>query len=613
MMSRSLYAKIILILVVFIITVMSVVGTVLLNSVNRFYIDDFTAQMSDNFAENGQLVTALYAAAGEENYADALVAVLHSYSARLGIDSYRNYYVLDSDGGLLRGSDETLGMSLKKTPNMLSAMNGQTGGAQTGGNDYTDYAIPLSVNGNTCIIYIKDTQEDMQELSWILFSIILQALFIGLLIALLLAFFLSKAITQPIQSLTRGAQLIAAGEFSHELDVHSNDEIGTLTDTFNHMKQVLKTTLDEVEGERTKLETVFSYLKDGVIAFTDEGKVLNINDSALELLAIGMPEDDAVDTLDLDRLLELFSVSYREGRFATQSGEDVAVAEDSEGNATFGSVVFAGRVLEVNFGRIRYNDDGQMHTGVITVIHDITARYELEKSRREFVANVSHELRTPLTSIKGACETIHDHPELPPEMQNRFLEMAISESDRMTSIVRDLLVLSRLDDNRTRWKISTFDLNASLVRMCDVMQVPAAARNHTLELALCEGTLNISADIERIEQVIVNIISNAIKYTPEGGKIMVRSGRSPEGGVFVAIRDNGIGIPEEDQPRLFERFYRVEKARTSDTGGTGLGLAIAKELVEAHGGRIHLRSRLDVGTLVVIELPEQTTLQSTEE
>jgi two-component system sensor histidine kinase VicK len=270
-------------------------------------------------------------------------------------------------------------------------------------------------------------------------------------------------------------------------------------------------------------------------------------------------------------------------------------------------------VLEVTFGRIRYNEDSKMHNGVIIVIHDMTGRYELDKSRREFVANVSHELRTPLTSIKGACETIHDHPELPEEIKNRFLEMAISESDRMTSIVRDLLVLSRLDNQRTRWNITEFDLNASLSRMVDVMQVEAVSRNQTLQFIPEEGDMTITGDAERIEQVILNLVSNAVKYTPEGGNILVRSGHSTPESVFVSVRDNGIGIPEEDQPRLFERFYRVEKARTSGTGGTGLGLAIAKELVEAHGGRIALRSKLNVGTLMVVELPRQTKLKSTED
>lgn len=318
---------------------------------------------------------------------------------------------------MLDGSDETLGQTLRKTPNMVAAMNGSRGSEQSSGTDYTDYAVPLSGGGNSCIIYVKDSQEDMQQLSWILFSIILQALFIGLLIALLLAFFLSKAITQPIQSLTQGAQLIAAGEFSHELDAHSNDEIGTLTDTFNHMKQVLKTTLDEVQGERAKLETVFSYLKDGVVAFTDEGKLLHINNSACELLASGAELTD-IENFNLERLLDLFSVSYSNGRFEKR-GSDGAV-EGGEGDVTFGGIVSAGRVLEVSFGRIRYNDAGKMYSGVITVIHDITSRYELEKSRREFVANVSHELRTPLTSIKGACETLHDHPSCPRRFKPAF-------------------------------------------------------------------------------------------------------------------------------------------------------------------------------------------------
>ncbi|MBQ3126034.1 MAG: hypothetical protein IJC15_03100, partial [Clostridia bacterium] len=175
-MSRSLYAKIILILVIFIITVMSVVGTVLLNSVNHFYTNDFVTQMEQNFAADGQLYGAIAGVMEDEGYVSSLKAVLQSFSARLGIDSYRNYYILDEDGTMLDGSDESLGQELLKTPNMLAAMNGRRGAEQSEGTDYTDYAIPFSGRGGCCIVYIKDSQEDMQQLSWILFSIILQAL-----------------------------------------------------------------------------------------------------------------------------------------------------------------------------------------------------------------------------------------------------------------------------------------------------------------------------------------------------------------------------------------------------------------------------------------------------
>ena len=274
-------------------------------------------------------------------------------------------------------------------------------------------------------------------------------------------------------------------------------------------------------------------------------------------------------------------------------------------------VMFDGKVLDVSFAKFHYTADNSQHDGILAVIHDETGRYELDRSRREFVANVSHEMRTPLTSIKGACETILGDRDMAPDMEQFFLHMAVDECDRMTRIVSDLLVLSRLDNKRTQWHIVTFDPDAMLKHVAEVMKVDAAAHSHTLtykpEKPLCE----LTADRERIEQVIINVLSNAIKYTPDGGKIEL-SARQLDGGVEMTVSDNGIGIPDEDIPHLFERFYRVEKSRTSETGGTGLGLAIAKEITEAHGGRITVKSKLGEGTSVTVFLPAQTKLRTVE-
>ncbi|MBQ8004817.1 MAG: HAMP domain-containing protein, partial [Clostridia bacterium] len=579
-MYRSLYSKIILILVVFIITVMSVVAVVLLGNIYSYYSGAFSKNMENTFSEGSPLYTELKGALAKDDYVRRQKETLLSYSSILGIDSYRNFYILDMGGNRLESSDASSSASLEKTPNLISAMNKKTSGTQSQAVSYTDYALYIEHEGKECIIYIKDTQDDMRQLSWRLFSIILQSILIGLVIAVVMAFFLSKAITAPIQNLTKGAQLVAAGDFSHKIEVHSKDEIGVLTGTFNHMKKKLKTTIDEVAGERQKLETVFSHLQAGVVTFTDEGKVLNINPFAKDLLA-----DRFNSGFTLTNLLDLFDI---------QSAEEVGKEElPDDNNIIFDEVIFADKVLEVNFGGIRYNEGGEMRDGVITVIHDVTSRYELDKARREFVANVSHELRTPLTSIKGACETVLEHPELPDEIRKKLLEMTVSESNRMTGIVKDLLTLSRLDNKRTKWQIVEFDMNESLRHLCDVMNVDATTHDHKLILQADDSLPKIRADKDRIDQVIVNIISNAIKYTPDGGTIVVGTSMADRDNIIVRIMDNGLGIPEKDLPRIFERFYRVEKARTSDTGGTGLGLAIAKELIEAHGGSIKIQSKLN--------------------
>ena len=597
-MFKSLYFKIVLILLVFIMAVMCVVSIVLLNSVTSFYVNQFMDQMGECFAENSTLYGELQDALNSASYADKQKTILKSYESVLGIDAYRNYYILTMDGVMVDGSDAELGRDLRITPNMLTAMSGKTENKLLRGDGYTDFALYLQNGDAECIVYVKDSLEEMNQLSWRLLSIILQTLFVGIIIAILLSFFLAKAITAPIQSLTKNAQLVALGEFSHEIEVHSTDEIGILTDTFNNMKNVLKNTLLEIDGEKTKLKTVLSCISDAIVAFTDGGDVLHSNESAQKLFG-----GDLEKAFTMDRFFELMDIPLErnaKGIVTTSSAANVEKSDD--GTLIFRDRPFGGRVFDVSFGRIHYLSDNVKHVGLIAVVHDITNRFELDKSRREFVANVSHELRTPLTSIKGACETVMDDPEMPAETRQYFLDMALTESDRMTRIVSDLLVLSRLDNKRTQWKLETFDMCRSVSRLIEVMRVDIEAREHTVTFTAEENIPQITADRERIEQVIVNVLSNSVKYTPVGGKIDV-SVRCADEKISFRVKDNGIGIPAEDLDRIFERFYRVEKSRTSEMGGTGLGLAIARELIEAHGGDIRIESRLGEGTAVTVTLP----------
>lgn len=607
-MFKSLYFKIVLILLIFVIAVMCVVGAILMNGVSSFYINDFFNQMSECFAEDSIMRGELYNSmgSGRENVVDEMKSILSSYGSVLGIDRYRNYYVLNMDGEMLTGSDTALGMRLTVTPNILSAINRGNENRVISGSEYADWACYLSVDGKECIIYIKDSLDEMRQLNQVLFSIILQAMFIGSVIAILLSFFLAKSISAPLQSLTYGAQLVAAGEFSYEIDIRSEDEIGVLTHNFNYMKDRLKATLEEVDGEREKLETVLSCIRDGVIAFTADGRVLHSNSSADEQFKFKKN-----DTGALEKCFETLDIPLEVTNNSIKVSSPDALFERTKDGFVFHDKMVGDKVYDVNFGIIKYYSGEKRHFGFIIVMHDVTGRYELDESRREFVANVSHELRTPLTSIMGAAETIVNDPEMDEETRTYFLDMVLSESERMMRIVSDLLVLSRLDNKRTRWNIETFDLGDSVHRLCEVMRTDLEAHEHTLSFEAEDNLPEVTADRQRIEQVILNIMSNAIKYTPNGGKIHVNVSKIPQKDcVLVKISDNGIGIPKEDIAHLFERFYRVEKSRTSDAGGTGLGLAIAKELIDAHGGSIRVESALDEGTTVYIEIPVVCRLQS---
>ncbi len=601
-MYKNLHYKIILIFVVFTITLMTVIGAMLVSGAYSFYNSDFLDEMNEAFSDAGSLYGELWVALGEENATERQKEILRSYSSQLGISKYRNYYILDKGGIFLDGSDARLGAELAKTPNLISAMAGTAGTDKQFWTDYIDYAIPLTNGEAHCIIYIKDLQNEARAFAVMAFQIALQALFIGLAVAVLLSFFLAKAITSPIGRLTEGAQKIAHGEFESEIVNRSDDEIGVLTAAFNHMKDVLKDTLDEITGERQKFETLFVYLNEAVLAFDNSGKLIHINKTACALFGTdsdGMFADGT--NLVFSKMIKAFGVNYKETSDRYKESRNYIVRD----------VIFDEKALDVNLAEFRYFEKNTEKKGIMCVIHDNTSSYELDKSRREFIADISHELRTPLTGIKGALETVIEYPQLDGEIRDNFLHMAVEECDRMTRIVSDLLVLSRLDNKRTAWKIETFSPALFLDHIYDLMTAEAKNRGHSFTRAYPADMPEITGDREKLQQVLINVVSNAMKYTADGGKIDMAA-LPAEKGVAICVSDNGMGIPEEDLPRLFERFYRVEKARSSDAGGSGLGLAIAKEILDAHGGELRVESEVGKGTRMFILLPYEALLKNEE-
>ena len=591
-MYKSLNTKLMLIFIVFIILVMASVGIILLNSVFGFYKTDFTNQISEGFSV--RLTEQLRDNLLYDDFASSQKSLLTAYSSSFGFDGNRSFYILDMNGNILSGSGDDTSV-LVKTPNMISAMNRKTGSSQTLGSEYMDYAMYLENGGRECIIYIYDNLTRMKTLSWMLFSIIIQALIIGLFIAVLLSFFLARAITSPILSLTKSTRKIASGDYSHRLETGSRDEIGTLTENFNTMAQVIENTLDAVSGEKEKLTKIIGCLRDGVAAFDKNGDLMFINSAALDMLGI---EKNA---------------NIKFGWFTALLGVSVTTSELSEVHSLniaeqrLTGIRKGDFIVDIDFVTFTYEGN---EPGYIAIVQDVTEKSLLEKSRREFIANVSHELRTPLTSIKGATETVLSDDDMPLSFRKKFLGIVINESDRMTRIVKDLLVLSRFDNRRMTWQPTSFHTYSSLNQMCTALKTSAEQKSQTINLNAPENLYSITADKERIEQVITNIIGNALKYTPDGGTIDVNAENSTitidgreEPAVKFKICDNGVGIPEADIPHLFERFYRVDKARTSKMGGTGLGLSIAKEIVDAHRGLVSIDSKENLGTAVTVVIP----------
>lgn len=588
-MYRGLHFKIILIFVVFTIVVMASILSVMIVSSFNYYNNDFYSQMEQAFSEDGELSDELITALSQEDFAARQKEIIRAYSTVVGLDRYRDYYILDKNGAVLDGSDADSFSSLEITPNIISALAGKRGDEKKRSSGYTDYAVPLSNGEKECVIYVIDTQGDARAFSSMIFSLTGQTLIVVMIVAVISAFFLSKAITAPVRKLTDIAQKISNGNYDENADVSSNDEIGTLSDTINNMKTVIKDTIDEKTSEQRKFETLFVYLNDAVVVFDRRGEMLHINKMAKKLFDMNGEQSD--EKFNLALMIKTLGIDY--------TGISREYVEKK--NAVFRDVILDGRAYDVTFAEFKYTEEAN-NRGIMCVIHDNTGRYELDRSRREFVSDVSHELRTPLTAIKGALETIMEYPELDPDIRKNFLDMAVEECDRMTRIVGDLLVLSRLDASRTSWQIETFDMSAFLDHLRDVMSVDAKSHGHTLSCSYDRDIPRITGDREKLQQVLVNIVSNSIKYTSDGGKIEIKAKKDKDGAV-ICVADNGMGIPDEDQPRLFERFYRVEKARTSNAGGSGLGLAIAKEIIEAHGGKIWVESRVGEGTKMFVFVP----------
>lgn len=580
-MSRGLHMKLVLIMLLLIISLMTVVSAFLIRGVMSFYLNEFYDQMNEVFSKT-EFADDLRSAAAEEDGAKRIADVLDGYKGLLGIDTdSRNYYILDGKTPrLLIASDGSTGVEI--TPNILTALQGRAGYLSDSSEEYMDVAIPLTGanNQNSYIIYIKDNKQTVEALTMQLFLIIMESLIVGLVISILLSFLLSKTMVIPIQSLTKAANRIATGDFSERIEVQAKDEIGVLTQTFNNMAAKLNITLKDIENERNKLATVFQHMTDGVLAFSNEGEIIHCNPAAERMLEL------SVENLVFD---DIFGEITSLERVLALKKDEVIEAERDIGS----------RSLEI-FITPFYGEAA--NGGILVVIHDITVQRRSDEQRREFVANVSHELRTPITNVRSYAETLSDYgSEISEEERNNFLNIILSESDRMTKIVQDLLALSKFDAGEIDFKTEVFDVTESARSIYEAMRLEVSKQGLKLSISLPAGAALVEGDKARIEQVIINIVSNAVRYTSEGG-IDISVTKVP-GEVRIMVKDTGIGIPKKDIPRIFERFYRVDKARSRAMGGTGLGLSISYEIVRRHNGRIEIESEEGKGTAITVCLP----------
>ncbi len=582
-MFKSIQFKMVLIFVLISLSITTVIGAFTIINTIKFYDNEFSVMMEKVFSED--MVYQLSKTAETENALWGIDKTISAQIGPLGIDTYRFYSILDGKtGNYITGSDEIQGKNADITDNVIAAMAGRIGDISSTNKNYMDYAVPVMANGECrYIVYVRDTKDEIQGLTKNVLAIVLQAVLVSVITAIIIGYLLSRTITTPIIRLTKRAERLAEGNFDSMEESDANDEIGRLTNTFRSMSYTLNETIDEVNSEKTKIETLLKNMTDGLLAFNLEGKVIHINPEAQKLI-------DCAQNISFDTFFKELDADITMGDLLYIEHEQPIERQ----------ILLKGRYIKLTFAPFSIEEK---IGGVLVVLHDITKQEKLELSRREFVADVSHELRTPLATVKSYAETLIDGNVDDEALRNKFLSVIVKETDRMTRIVKDLLTLSRLDENESAPKnVDVIEMKPFLSGIVEKMYINAKKKNQTVTYSIAEDIPPVKVEGDKLEQVIINILSNAIKYTPNDGHIKVVSG-ALYSEIFIKIIDNGIGIPKENLSRIFERFYRVDKARSRETGGTGLGLAIAKQMVENMGGTIKINSEYKKGTEVIISIP----------
>lgn len=580
-MFKSLQWKLVSVFVLLVLAIMAVAGTFLVWRVSDYYHHTFTEEMENTF-HSGFVRRLEKGAANNENYVQD---AMRSYTSRLGIDLYRNYFIVQADTGVvLDGTAEAVPGLFVDSANFVAARIGEVGSTVDIKESYMDYAVPIETISGRQIIYVRDTKEELIQVIVHILEITIQAIILGIIVSIIIGYSLSRKITMPIANLTKRAKRISEGEFEARTEVaKTRDEIGMLTNTFNDMSYKMQETISEMTTEKSKIEAILQNMTDGVMAFGTDGRIIHMNSMAKKMLKIAN-----IEKYRFDKLFAMLGANILIGDMLYLDNIRSCEREVTKGNLA----------LKVHFAV--FDDERNKTGGVLVVFHDVTKQQKLENSRREFVANVSHELRTPLTTVKSYAETLLDFVK-----DNRtaasFTNTILNETDRMTRLVKDLLVLSSLE-SRAPLNKTVFSMKNMVNDVVSTMTLVASEKGHRLLFEQKSDIPEFYGDSDKLEQVLYNIISNSIKYTPNGGKITVGL-EKVFNEIHITVADTGIGIPEKDLARIFERFYRVDKARSRELGGTGLGLAISKGIIDAHKGKIEITSQPGEGTTVIIKLP----------
>jgi len=563
------------------------------SSLGRFYMDQTVADLE---ARAHLLETQM----GHNAFISQPAAV-DAFCKEAGKRSATRITVILPDGTVIGDSRETPRHMDNHAgrPEIADALNGVMGTSLR----YSDtlhqrmmyVAIPLFEN-NTVAAVIR-TSLPVTALGEALTDIRIRitfGVFLIAVIAAIVSLLISRQYSRPIEEMKEGAARYARGELEHRLTLPNSEEMAGLAEAMNLMAEQLSNRIDIIRSQRRELETVLSSMLEGLVAIDNEERIISINQAAANWFEV---ETQSAQGRNLQEIIRNQALQ----KFVTDA---LQTGDPMEGDVT--AFQNGGRVLNVKSSPLL--DAVHKRIGTLIVFNDVTQLRRLENMRRDFVANVSHEIKTPLTAIKGFVETLHNDNVEDSSETKRFLGIVLKHVDRLNSIIEDLLSLSRIEqESEDAW--TTYQekpLRGVFRAALQIFRPKAEQKNITITIK-CADDLQARFDPILLEQAVVNLLDNAIKYSESGSAITVDARAEDDSGVMIRIQDQGIGIAKKHLPRLFERFYRADKARSRNSGGTGLGLAIVKHIAQAHHGQVSVESKLGEGSTFTIHLPHSST------
>ncbi|MFZ7102326.1 MAG: two-component system histidine kinase PnpS [Peptococcaceae bacterium] len=566
---------------------MSILGVALLWPLQNYFIGHIKQELFNNTELVNNIV---YPYVVNENYQP-----IDQISKDLGRKIKTRITVIKNDGTVLGDSDYDINLmeNHRNRAEINEALSGKKGSATrystTLDTDTMYVAMPLEQDGDVlAVIRLSLPLTEINKTLLNLKLILLTGIMLASSVAVILSLRLSSTITEPIEKINITANKISQGDLEQRIFLTTNDELGELAQAINDMTLALQQKIDEVTSAKQKLEAVLNHMVSGVIVISSKGKIQGINIEAERMFStqekkvLGKPYQGIIRNFGLQEIIE-------------------QVIEEGQVYSHEFSVIYPEKLtLKAYIAPVIQNG---MIEQVVIVFHDITSLRQLERIKTDFVANASHELRTPVAAIKGFAETLLDGALEEPKLRERFITIIDKEADRLIRLINDLLDLSRLEAKGTEMVKEDTDIG-QLLQDCTLgLSHKAEERNIELILDIAKNLPLITANKDMLMQAFINLIDNAIKYTNAGGKVEVSAARE-DGGLIVKIKDSGIGIPKDDLPRIFERFYRVDKARSKDAGGTGLGLSIVKHIMEQHQGHVNVESEIGRGSVFYLTFPQ---------